>query len=323
MPGEKPEEKAPDDLYDVLIIGGGPAGLSAAQYASRSRLRTVVIDKSSTAGALAFTNKIENYPGLTEPLTGKELLKIFRDQAIGFGAEYHGDTQVIGVNLGGVVKEVFTMERNYKGRTVIVATGSMGRKPRIKGEAEFLGRGVSYCAICDAAFFKGKKVSVLGDSEEAVKEAGLLAKFAETVHLIAPSRKLKVEDDYPALNAPNLDVLLERKVVSIEGSDVVEKIRMTDFDGNESELELSGVFVYIHGTRPVVDFLGESVHTSEDECVIVNRMMETTIPGVFAAGDVTCTEVRQVVLATANGCVAALSAEKYISRRARRRYDWG
>ncbi|MBI4690008.1 MAG: FAD-dependent oxidoreductase [Nitrospirae bacterium] len=310
------------DLYDVIIIGGGPAGLSAAQYAARARLKTVVLDKSSTAGALAFAHKIENYPGLTGHLTGKELLDIFRDQAIGFGAEYV-EAQVIGVNLNGSVKEVFTMDKNYSGRALILATGSMGRKPTIKGEAEFLGKGVSYCAICDAAFYKGKIVGVIGDSEEAVKEAGLLTKFAGTVYLISPSSKLKVEDDHPVLKAENLNVLLGHSVTAIEGSDIVERIRMVDTDEKETFLELSGVFVYLHGNKPVIDFLGGIVELSEEECVVTNRMMETSIPGVFASGDMTCTEVRQVVVAAANGCVAALSAEKYISHRKRRKYDWG
>ncbi len=310
-----------EHLYDVIIIGGGPAGLSAAQYAARSNLKTVVIDKSKTAGALAFASKIENYPGLAEPMTGKELLDIFRGQAIKFGAEYI-EAQVVGVSLEGEIKEVYTMEATYKGRTVIIATGSMGRKPTIKGEKEFLGRGVSYCAICDAAFFRGKTVCVIGDSEEAVKEAGLLTGFAETVHLISPSMKLKVEEGHPVLKKDNLKVLTGHTVTSIEGSDVVERIKMIDHENNESTLELSGVFVYLHGSKPVVDFLGETVELSEDECVVTNRMMETSIPGVFAAGDVTCTEVRQVVIAAANGCVAALSADKYIHHRKRRRYDW-
>ncbi len=311
-----------EDLYDVVIIGGGPSGLSAAQYAARSKLKTIVLDKSSTAGALAYTKKIENYPGVSEPVTGKELLERFKEQAINFGAEYKGDTQVVGVKLDGMVKEVFTMDKTYTSRAVIIATGSMGRKAVIPGEKDFLGRGVSYCAICDAAFFKGKTVCVLGDSEEAVKEAGLLTKYAGKVYLIAPSGKLKVEDDYPALGAENLEVLLGRKVTAIEGTDTVERVKMKDQQGNESELELAGVFVYIHGARPIVDFLGESVHTSDNECVIVNRMMETTIPGVFASGDVTCTEVRQVVIAASNGCIAALSADKYISQRKRRKLDW-
>jgi thioredoxin reductase (NADPH) len=311
-----------EDLYDVIIIGGGPAGLSAAQYSARSKLRTVVLDKSSTAGALAYTKRIENYPGVPEPLTGKELLEKFKQQALSFGAEYVGDTQVVGVKLDSVVKEVFTMGKTYSGKAVIIATGSMGRKAAIPGETEFLGRGVSYCAICDAAFFKGRTVCVLGDSEEAAKEAGLLSKYAGKVYLIAPSAKLKVEEGYPALQADNLEVMLGQKVVAIEGTDTVEKIKLKSQKSKESELEVAGVFVYIHGSRPVVDFLAESIHTSDAECVVVNRMMETTVPGVFAAGDVTCTEVRQVVIAASNGCIAALSAEKYISHRKRRKLDW-
>lgn len=311
-----------EDLYDVIVIGGGPAGLSAAQYAARSKLRTVVLDKSETAGALAYSKKIENYPGVLEPITGKELLDRFRQQALKFGVEYVGDTQVVGVKLDSVVKEVFTMGKTYSGKAVIVATGSMGRKAAIPGEAEFLGRGVSYCAICDAAFFKGKTVCVLGDSEEAAKEAGLLSKYAGLVHLISPSSKLKVEDDYPSLKEDNVEVMLGQKVVAIEGTDTVEKIKMKDHKDKTSELDVAGVFVYIHGSRPIVDFLAESVHTSDAECVVVNRMMETTVPGVFAAGDVTCTEVRQVVIAASNGCIAALSAEKYITHRKRRKLDW-
>jgi thioredoxin reductase (NADPH) len=309
------------DLYDVIIIGGGPAGLSAAQYAARAKLKTIVLDKSRTAGALAYAHRIENYPGLCEPLTGKELLDIFRNQAVNFGAEY-AEVQVIGVNLTGNVKEVFTMDKNYSGKTVIAATGSMGRKPVIKGEAEFLGKGVSYCAICDAAFYKGKTVCVIGDSEEAVKEAGLLTKFAEIVYLISPSSKLKVEDDYPVLSEPRLKILTGQSVMAIQGNEVVERIKMSDADKKETSLEVSGVFVYLHGNKPIIDFLGGNVDLSEEECVITNRMMETSIPGVFAAGDMTCTEVRQVVVSAANGCVAALSAERFITHRSRRRYDW-
>jgi thioredoxin reductase (NADPH) len=310
-----------DSVYDVVIIGGGPGGLSAAQYASRAKLKTVVIDKSATAGALAFASLIENYPGLERPVTGRELLDIFRKQAIDFGAEYV-EAQVIGVSLEGEVKVVFTIDKTYQGKTVIIATGSMGRKPTIKGEAEFLGRGVSYCAVCDAAFFKGKDACVIGDSEEAAKEAGYLTKFADTVYLIAPSKKLKVDDDYPALKIPNLKVVLGSTVISIEGSELVERIWLKDSQGNESTIELSGVFVYLHGSKPVIDFLQGAVEVSEDECLSTNKMMETNIPGVFSAGDVTCIEVRQVVVAAAHGCIAALSAEKYIFHRKRRRYDW-
>ncbi len=310
-----------ESIYDVIIIGGGPGGLAAAQYASRAKLRTIVLDKSPTAGALAYTSHIENYPGLVSPVSGKELLDIFRKQAINFGTEYV-EAQVIGVRLDSDVKEVFTMEKSYSGKAVIIATGSMGRKPTIKGEADFLGKGVSYCAVCDAAFFKGKTVCIIGNSEEAAKEAGYLTRFAETVYLISPTAKLKVEG-HPSLEARNLILIPESSVVSIEGNETVEKIRVIGPDKQEKEIPLSGVFVYIHGSRPIVDFLYGSMELAETECIETNRMMETSLPGVFAAGDVTCTEVRQVVIAAANGCLAALSAEKYIHHRSRLKSDWG
>ena len=254
-------------------------------------------------------------------MSGPELLDIFRKQAVNFGAEYV-EKQVVGVKLGDDMKEVYTIDQAYVGKTMIIATGSMGRKATIKGEAQFLGRGVSYCAICDAAFYKGMTVCVIGDSEEAVKEAGLLTRFAQIVYLISPSKGLKVEDDHPTLRSENLKVLKGQSVTSIEGNEVVERIRMVDSDRNETALELSGVFVYLHGSKPIIDFLGEAIELSEEECIVTNKMMQTSIPGVFAAGDVTCTEVRQVVIAASNGCIAALSAEMYLHHRKRHKYDW-
>jgi len=308
------------DIYDVVIIGGGPAGLTAAQYASRAKLKTVILDKSASAGALAYSSRIENYPGLTNPVPGKELLDIMRQQAIGFGAEYV-ETQVVGVNLSEEKKEAVTMDKAYSGKTMIIATGSMGRKPSIRGEGEFLGRGVSYCAVCDAAFYKGLTVCVIGNSEEAVKEAGVLARIAQTVYLISPTPKLHI-DDHPVLKEPNIKVLLGHTVTSIEGNELVEKIKMLDHDKKEMELELAGVFVYLHGNKPVIDFLYGALETGEDGCIPVNTMMETSIPGVFAAGDVICSELRQVVIAASHGCIAALSAEKYLYKRKRLRMDW-
>jgi thioredoxin reductase (NADPH) len=309
------------DIYDVIIIGGGPSGLSASQYASRAKLRTIILDKSASAGALAYSSKIENYPGLTKPVPGKELLDVMRKQAVGFGAEYM-EAQVVGLNLSGDIKEVITMDKTYIGKTVIIATGSMGRKPSIKGEGEFLGKGVSYCAICDAAFFKGKIVCVVGNSEEAVKEAEVLARFADTVYLISSTPKLKIGDHYE-LKEPNIKVLLGHTVTNIEGSDIVEKIKMVNADKKEVELELSGVFVYLHGNKPITEFITDVLDRGKDGCIQVKSMMETSIPGVFAAGDVTCAGVRQVVVAASQGCIAALSAEKYIFQRNRHRIDWG
>ncbi|MGE5893709.1 MAG: NAD(P)/FAD-dependent oxidoreductase [bacterium] len=311
-----------DQTYDIIVIGGGPAGLAAAQYTARYDLKTVVLDKSATAGALAYASKIENYPGLTTPVSGKELLDIFRDQAIGFGAEYI-ETQVVGVKLDGEIKEIYTLDKTYAGKAVIIATGSMGRKPTIVGEKEFLGRGVSYCAVCDASFYRDKTVCVIGESEEAVKEAGVLTRFAQTVYLIAPGKEVK-HKDHPALKEKNLVVIPSHSVKEIHGSEVVKKIRIHNVDTKEEkDMAMDGVFVYLHGTRPVVDFLNYAVDISDQECIITDKMMEASLPGVFGAGDVTCKEIRQVIIAAADGCIAALSAEKYIRHRTRRRYDWG
>ena len=180
------------DLYDVIIIGGGPAGLAAGQYDARGKLRTVILDKSATAGALAYSSRIENYPGLAQPLPGKDLLDVMRKQATGFGAEYV-EAQIVGVNLSEEIKEAIAMDRAFSGKTMIIATGSMGRKPSIRGEGEYLGRGVSYCAICDAAFYRGLKFCVIGSSEEAIKEARVLSRFAATVYLISPAKRLPGE----------------------------------------------------------------------------------------------------------------------------------
>jgi len=307
-----------EDIYDVIIIGGGPAGLAAAQYASRAGLKTVVLDKAPGAGALAYSKKIENYPGITESVTGSQLLEMFRKQALGFGAEYV-ETQVVGVNLNNDIKEVYGTDTVYKGKTVIIATGSMGRKAVIPGEEEFLGRGVSYCATCDAPFFKDMAVSVIGDSEEAVKEAGVLARFAKEVHIITP-----LKDPPFSIDDPKVRMLTASRVVSIKGSEIVSHILVKETEsGNESEMPMDGVFIYLAGSRPVVDFLNTSVSLSDTACVFIHSTMETSIPGVFAAGDVTCGEIRQVVVAAGFGCIAALSAEKFIHQRKRVRFDWG
>lgn len=305
-----------DKIYDVVIIGGGPAGLTAAQYVARAGLKALVLDKSPHAGALAYASVIENYPGIKEPIKGKDLLDIFRQQAIGFGAEYL-EAQVIGVSLQGDVKEIYTMNDTFKAKTVIIATGSMGRKPTIKGEAEFIGRGVSYCAICDGAFFKDLIVSVIGGSEEAVKEAQYLSRFAKVVYLISPTAiKTQIND----IN--NIEVLEGFRVVSINGEDVVTSVTIKDSQGKDRSLQTNGVFVYLQGSQPITDFLNEAVSLGERGCIKYDHSMQTSVEGVFCAGDVACNEVRQVVVACAQGCLAALSAEQYISKRRAKRSDW-
>jgi thioredoxin reductase (NADPH) len=199
----------------------------------------------------------------------------------------------------------------------------MGRKPAIPGEEEFLGKGVSYCAVCDAAFYKNQQVCVIGDSEEAIKEAGFLAGFAKTVYLIAPSKELNIQQYETELNPDTVTIIPGHRVISINGDDFVTKIRIKNVEtAEEQELPMDGVFVYLYGTQPVVDFLFSSLSLSDKSCIVTHRTMETSVPGVFAAGDVSCSEVRQVVIAAAFGSMAALSAEKFIRHRKRAKYDW-
>ncbi len=309
------------EIFDVIIIGGGPAGLTAGIYASRANLKTLILDKSKTAGALAYASLIENYPGLEKPLTGKELLERIRSQALSLGAKYE-EQQVVGVDLILEPKEVVTMNGSYKGKAIIIATGSMGRKPTIKGERELLGKGVSYCAVCDAPFFRGKKVAVLGDSEEAVKEAQYLTEFADECFLISSSSKLKVSPDHAVFSNPKIKILLSHAVKEIKGLDFVTAVLLKDENGQEKHIEVSGVFVYIQGSQPITDFLGESISLDERGFILVDEFMQTNIEGVFAAGDVASPYFRQVVIACSQGAIAALSAEKYIRGRSRIKSDW-
>ncbi|HXF50086.1 MAG TPA: FAD-dependent oxidoreductase [Dehalococcoidia bacterium] len=316
----------PGKVYDVVIVGGGPAGLTAAQFAARAKLSTVVLDRSPAAGALGLTQKIENYPGVPGVRTGLELLEIFRKQAIDFGAEYV-QTQVLEADVAGEVKTVVAANGTYQGRTLIVATGSMGRKPVIPGEAEFLGRGVSYCATCDAAFFGDAVVAVAGDTDEAVEEALLVAKYARTVYVLAPGPRLRADPEAEdALRRdPRIELLTGHRLLQIRGERDgagVTGVVVRDREGKQVELAVSGVFIYLQGVQPVVDFLKGAVELTETGCVKVDREMRTSVPGVYAVGDVTCKEIRQAVIAAAEGCVAALAADKYLHGRTAARSLW-
>jgi thioredoxin reductase (NADPH) len=307
--------------YDLIIIGGGPAGLAAGLYAARGKLKTVIMDKSQFSGALAYTNKIENYPGVG-PISGIELLNNMRKQAIDFGAEYR-EHQVIGVDIKGEPKKVITMSGQYTGRAVIIATGAMGRRPTLKGEEEFLGKGVSYCASCDAAFFGGKVAAIIGSSVEALEEADAVARYAKKVYIISPHKKLpQSEEDQPVLKNDKVEVLTGIGLKAIYGDEIVKGITVRDSSGKESNLEADGVFIYLQGTKPVTDFLADSLDLTEEGCIEVDREMRTTIDGVFAAGDVICKRVRQAIIASAEGCIAALSAERYLYHKKGMVLDW-
>lgn len=315
-----------NQVYDVIIIGGGPAGATAAMYAARASLKVGVLDKGLTTGALGTTSKIANYPGIDGEIVGAELLQTMRKQALEFGAEFIND-KAIGTDLSGKTRAVFGNLGVYEARSIIIATGSMGRSNLIKGEAELLGRGVSYCAVCDAAFFKGKDVAVIGKSDEAVDEALYLSRFASTVHFFAPSKEINVNiDELDSLRgAENVVLHLGSVVKEIYGSQKVEGLKFLDreVESGDQIIPIAGAFVYLQGGKPITDFLQGQLEISEMGCLQVDRENQTSIPGVYAIGDVICTHVKQAVIAAGDGAIAAIAAEKWLRGKSRASVDWG
>ncbi len=311
-----------DQNHDVIIIGGGPAGATAAIYTARAGLKTLVIDKGLTAGALGITGKIANYPGFGE-ISGAELLERMRTQARTFGAQFISD-RVIGVDLLSETKTVFANASTYAARSVIIATGSMGRKTLVKGEEKFLGRGVSYCAVCDAAFFRSQEVVVAGSSDETIEEALYLARFVKKVHLLSPTPELKAPQHLIEELSQNPDVMLYQSASlrEISGKDHVEFVRFARRGKGEQILPVSGAFIYLQGGQPITDFLQGQLDLSERGCIMVNREFQTKIPGVFAIGDVLCNHIKQAVIAAGEGAVAGIAVEKYLTGRKQMSYDW-
>jgi len=307
----------------VIIIGGGPAGATAALYTARAGLKTVVVDKGLTTGALGVTGRIANYPGLTEEVTGAELLERMREQARSFGAEFVSD-KVIGVDLKGEIKNVFCNKHMLDGRIVIIATGSMGRGTKIKGETEYVGKGVSYCATCDAAFFKDQEVLVAGNSDEAIEEGLYLTRFASRVHFLNPSEELiaprelveELEDN------PKVTLYKEAKLKEIGGNGKVDSARFELKGAGEQTLPISGAFIYLQGGRPITDFLEGQLEISEKGCLMVDHEQRTSIPGVYAVGDVLCEHIKQVIIAAGEGALAGMSAEKALRGRRQIVVDW-
>ncbi len=312
-------------VWDVIIVGGGPAGASAALYAARGGLSTLVLYRAEADGALGITSNIENYPGVPGPISGYELLKIMRKQAKTFGAEFEKGT-VIGANLKGDIKEVYTEDgRVYKGKTVIIASGSLERTSKIKGEDEFLGRGVSYCAVCDAHFYQGKPVIVVGDSEYALEEAELLSRFASKVIIVVPGKEVKAPPEMVRQleQKDNVEFILGARPIEIVGKDVVEGLKVRLPNGEEKIIPAEGVFVFLGGNKPSVKWLMGQVELNEQGGVKVNlETMETNVPGVYAAGDVLGQRYKQAVIAAAQGVIAALNADKYINQRGDIKIQW-
>jgi len=312
-----------DGLYDLVVIGGGPAGATAGLYGARAGLRTLVVDKGLRSGALGLAQRIANYPGAGGELSGAELLERMRDQARSQGAEF-AQGKVVASMLREGAHELLIGDGSYRGRAMVIATGSMGRAPSVAGEEEFVGKGVGYCATCDAAFFRDKTVAVVGDSDEAGEETLLLAKLAGQVHLVVPGKEAKMDSDLLAQveSHPLVDVHMATSLRQISGGEQVEKVRLRPPGGEEYELSVAGVFIYLQGARPAVDFLGGQLELDEKGHISVDEWFSASAPGVFAAGDVIGPRVRQVVVAAAQGAQAAMAAERYLSGRAGIRPDW-
>lgn len=318
-PGSDPSENE----YDVILIGGGPAGATAAIYTARAELKTLVIDKGLTAGALGITGKIANYPGILEEIGGAELLKRMRSQAESFGAVFRAD-KVQAVDLLSDPKVIYANGGTYKARAVIIATGSMGRGRRVKGEDELLGRGVSYCATCDAAFFRNQEVAVVGNSDEAIEEALYLTKFVSKLHFFSPTPELKAPPQriVELGQHPKVALSLGTALREVVGEQRVEAVRVARRGEAERLVPVRGAFIYLQGGKPVTDFLQGQLAPSEGGCLAVDREYQTGIPGVFAIGDVLCNHVKQAVVAAAEGAVAAMAAEKQLHGRRQLAVDW-
>jgi thioredoxin reductase (NADPH) len=323
-PEDRMENQMGEDIYDVIIIGGGPAGATAALYAARADLTTLVLDKGLTAGALGMASKIANYPGVPGKVSGAELVKRIRGQAENFSAHFVQD-RVRTTNLRGEVKEVWGSKGVvYHGRAVVIATGSMGRTHTVPGEERLLGRGVSYCATCDGAFFRDQEVAVAGNNDEAVEEALFLTQFAHQVHLLVQTPQLKASPDLAAEVNQHLRVKihLATHVREVLGEQQVEGVRVALPGGEEQMMPVTGVFIYLQGGKPITDFLDGQLPTTETGCLMVDETMQTSISGVFAVGDVLCNHLKQIVIAAAEGAIAGIALQRYLSGRDKLRPDW-
>ncbi len=314
--------RPPEGVVDVLILGGGPAGSTAALYAARAGRSCCVVDKGIASGALGMCHEIANFPGLLDPVAGPELVQRLREQATRYGAIFVVD-RVTATDLDGTTKTAWGSKGEYRGRAMIVATGSMGRVAPLPGEERLIGRGVSYCATCDGYFFRGQAVAVVGATDEAAEEALVLARLAQRVHFLLPAETLRGPTELAAKldRDPSVEVHRSTLVEEILGTDHVEGLRIKT-RGAVSTLPVSAAFLYLQGARPIVDFLGGRADVSRDGCLVVDSLLQTSVPGVFAAGDVLCKHLKQAVIAAAEGATAALAADRYLSGHATLRPDW-
>jgi thioredoxin reductase (NADPH) len=299
--------------YDMLILGGGPAGLSSAIYATRGTLKAAIIDISMMGGQPTNYLEIENYPGYTDG-GSFELMEKFEEHADKFGIDKYPMEEILKVELVADEKIVETSSKIFKGKTVILATGAKSKKLGITGENEFAGRGVSYCAVCDGAFFKEKVVTVVGGGNSAVEEALYLTKFASKVRIVHRRDQFRADKIIHAcaVSNPKVEILWNTIPLEIKGENKVSSIVLKNIITNEIvELETDGVFPYV-GYSPNSELFKGQIETDEAGFIITDVNLATNIPGVYAAGDMRVTPLRQVITAASDGAIAATSAIKYL-----------
>ncbi|WP_339254184.1 thioredoxin-disulfide reductase [Sporosarcina sp. FSL W8-0480] len=302
-----------EKIYDVIIIGAGPAGMTAAVYTSRANLSTLMLERGIPGGQMANTEEIENYPGF-ESILGPDLSKKMFDHAKTFGAEYaYGDVNEI--IDGERYKTIISGKKEYKARAIIITTGAEYKKMGVPGEEELTGRGVSYCAVCDGAFFKGKEIVVIGGGDSAVEEGAYLTRFANKVTIIHRRDELraqKILQDRAFANE-KIDFLWNSTVKQVNGEDgkIKSVTLVSTVDGTETVMETEGMFVYI-GMNPLTGPFKNLGILDDQGYIVTNEEMETKVPGIYAAGDVRQKTLRQVVTATGDGSIAAQACQKYI-----------
>lgn len=301
-------------IYDMLIIGGGPGGYTAALYAARAGLSVAVLEKLSAGGQMAQSHQIDNYPGFSEGIDGFELGERMQLQAERFGAvtEY---ADVTAVDLKADPKVVYSSEGVFRGRTVVLATGAGPRELGLAGERELTGRGVAYCAACDGMFFKDKTVAVVGGGNSAAADALLLSRVAKKVYLIHRRDSLRAEkiSRKPLMEAENVEFLWNSTVTELLQNGKLTGIRVKDLpSGEEWELAVDGLFVSV-GRKPATDLVKAQLSLDAGGYVIAGETTETSLPGVYAVGDVRTKPMRQIVTAVADGAVAVQMAEHYLA----------
>jgi len=301
-------------LYDVIIIGGGPAGLTAGIYSSRARLKTLLIEKAIVGGQITITDFVENYPGFEEGISGVELSQKMQQQAKKFGTEIIQGT-VLNISVHNKIKKIILEDnQEFEAKTIIIATGAHPKPLGIEGEERFKGRGVSYCATCDGAFYKGDKVAVIGGGDSAIEEAIFLTKFAEAVYIIHRRDQLRATKiiQERAFSNPKIKIIWDSVVKKIEGGDSVTALRIKNVKTQEeSIIDVQGVFIFV-GYKPNTGFFESLLRLDKDNYIITDERMTTSIDGIFAAGDVRAKPLKQIVTAVGDGAIAAVSAERYI-----------